>query len=49
MMGILRMLNDGETIRVNIAIEPMKRSNWVDIAKDEYKQYESGKIVNMAV
>lgn len=46
MMGILRMLNDGETIRVNIAIEPMKRSNWVDIAKDEYKQYESGKIVN---
>ncbi len=46
MMGILRTLNDGETIRVNITIEPMKRSNWVDIAKDEYKQYESGKIVN---
>ena len=46
MMGILKMLSDNETVRVNIAIEPTKRSNWVDIAKDEYKQYESGKIVN---
>ena len=46
MMGILKMLNDNETVRLNIAIEPIKRSNWVDIAKDEYKQYESGKIVN---
>ena len=46
MMGILKMLSDDETIRVNIAIEPTKRSNWVDISKDEYKQYENGKIVN---
>ena len=46
MMGILKMLSDNETVRVNIAIEPTKRSNWVEIAKDEYKQYESGKIVN---
>ena len=46
MMGILKMLGDDETIRVNIAIEPTKRSNWVDISKDEYKQYENGKIVN---
>lgn len=46
MMGILKMLNEEETVRINIAIEPTKRSNWVDIAKDEYKQYESGKIVN---
>lgn len=46
MMGILNMLNEEETVRINIAIEPTKRSNWVDIAKDEYKQYESGKIVN---
>ena len=45
-MGILKMLGDDETIRVNIAIEPTKRSNWVDISKDEYKQYENGKIVN---
>ena len=43
---ILKMLNEEETVRINIAIEPTKRSNWVDIAKDEYKQYESGKIVN---
>ena len=46
MMGILKMLNDNETIRINIAIEPTKRVNWIDIAKDEYKKYESGKIVN---
>lgn len=46
MMGVLKMLNEEETVRINIAIEPTKRSNWVDIAKDEYKQYESGKIVN---
>lgn len=46
MMGILKMLSDNETVRVNIAIEPTKRSNWVDIAQDEYKQYENGKIVN---
>lgn len=46
MMGILKMLKENETVRVNISIEPTKRSNWVDIAKDEYKKYESGKIVN---
>lgn len=47
MMGILDMLDEEtEQIRVNIAIEPTKRMNWIDIAKDEYREYSKGKILD---
>lgn len=46
MMGVLRGLKEGEQIRINIAIEPIKRLNWVSNAKDEIKSYQKGKVVN---
>lgn len=46
MMGILRMLNDGEQVRINVAIEPTSRNNWVSVAKDEFKMYQKGKVRN---
>lgn len=46
MMGILKQLKDDEQIRINIAIEPTKRANWVNIAKDELKSYQKGKMVD---
>lgn len=46
MMGILKMLDDNEQIRVNIAIEPIKRIDWIATAQDEYKEYQRGKILD---
>jgi hypothetical protein len=40
MMGILRSLREDDQIRVCIAIEPIKRTNWVTAAKDELKSYK---------
>lgn len=46
MMGIIKTLKEEEKVKVNIAIEPMKRFNWVQIAQDEFKAYQRGKLVN---
>lgn len=47
MLGILDMLDEEtEQIRVNIAIEPTKRMNWIAVAKDEHKEYSKGKILD---
>ncbi|GAA0076226.1 hypothetical protein UT300005_06040 [Clostridium sp. CTA-5] len=46
MMGILKMLGENEQVRVNIAIEPMKRIDWIAAAQDEYKLYNKGKIAD---
>ncbi len=46
MMGITKLLKEGEQVRVNIAIEPTKRQNWVSVAKDEFKSYKQGKVVD---
>ncbi len=46
MFSVLRGLKDGEQVRVNIVIEPIKRSNWINIAKDEFEAYKSGKVIN---
>lgn len=46
MMGILKMINENEQVRVNIAIEPTKRVNWISIAQDEYKEYLKGKTID---
>lgn len=46
MMGILKMLDDNEQIRINIAIEPIKRVDWIAAAQDEYKEYTRGKIID---
>lgn len=44
MFGIIKMIDENEQVRVNIAIEPQKRINWISIANDEYKEYKRGKI-----
>lgn len=46
MFSVLRSLKHGERVRVNIAIEPIKRSNWINIAKDEFESYKAGKVIN---
>ncbi|MBE6067792.1 MAG: hypothetical protein E7211_08880 [Clostridium lundense] len=44
MMGITKILKEGEQVRINIAIEPTKRQNWVSVASDEFKSYKKGKV-----
>ncbi|MCM0648607.1 hypothetical protein NBE98_09500 [Clostridium swellfunianum] len=46
MMGVLKQLKGDEKIRINIAIEPIKRMNWINTAKDEFESYRRGKIVD---
>lgn len=46
MMGIIKQLKDDERVRINIAIEPVKRLNWIANTKDEFNSYKKGKIVN---
>lgn len=46
MMGVLKQFKDDEKIRINIAIEPTKRMNWINTAKDEFNSYKKGKIVD---
>lgn len=46
MMGILKQLKENEKVRVNIVIEPIKRTNWAANAKDEFASYKRGKVVN---
>ncbi|UYZ39093.1 hypothetical protein OD350_28895 (plasmid) [Clostridium beijerinckii] len=46
MMGITKLLRDSEQVRINIAIEPINRQNWFDVAKDEFKSYKEGRIIN---
>ena len=46
MMGLTRSLNDDEYIRINIAIEPTSRLNWISQAKEETKRFNNGEILN---
>lgn len=46
MMGIVKSLKGSEQVRINIAVEPTSRSNWVSVAKDEFKAYKQGKVVD---
>ncbi|KJS81660.1 MAG: hypothetical protein JM58_16430 [Peptococcaceae bacterium BICA1-8] len=46
MIGVTKNLKDNEKVRASITIEPMKRRNWIAIAKDEYKSFQKGKSIN---
>lgn len=46
MIGATKLLKEGEQVRINIAIEPTNRNNWINIAKDEFKSYKNGAIVD---
>lgn len=42
MLGITKELQEGEKVRVNFSIDPVKRSDWVNRAKDEYSSFSKG-------
>lgn len=46
MIGLIKSLEDDEYVRVNIAIEPTSRLNWISQAKEESKRYENGEVLN---
>lgn len=48
MIGITTELkaDTDEMVRLNFDIEPIKRSNWINKAKDEHNIYKKGKIVD---
>lgn len=46
MLGVTRDLLDGEGVRVSFAFKPLKRRNWSNIAKDEYKRFKKGIVVD---
>lgn len=46
MIGLVKSLEDDEYVRVNIAIEPTSRLNWISQAKEESKRYENGEVLN---
>lgn len=46
MMGVIKLLKEGEQVRINLAIEPIKRQNWINVAKDEFKSYKKGEVIN---
>lgn len=46
MMGLVKSLEDDEYVRINIAIEPTSRLNWISQAKEESKRYENGEVLN---
>lgn len=46
LLSVIRLLNDDEYVRINIAIEPMSRFGWIQQAQDEMKRFDSGEILN---
>lgn len=46
MMSIAKILRDDEYVRVNIAMTPMNRLNWISCAKDEKKKFDNGDILD---
>lgn len=48
-MAITKALNDEERVRISICFEPLKRTNWISKANDEYKQFKNGKRVDREV
>lgn len=48
MIGLVSELKAdcGECVRLNFNVEPIKRSNWINKANDEYNSYKKGKIVD---
>ena len=48
-MSITKALKDDERVRVSICIEPIKRTNWIASANDEFKQFKSGKRMDREV
>ena len=48
-MSITKALNVEERVRISICFEPLKRTNWISKANDEYKQFKNGKRVDREV
>ena len=48
-MSITKALKEDERVRISICIEPIKRTNWIASANDEFKQFKLGKRVDREV
>lgn len=48
-MAIMKALNQNERVRISFCFEPLKRTNWMAKANDEYKQFKSGKRVDREI
>lgn len=46
LLGLTKVLNEGERIRVSVCFEPMKRIDWVERANQDYKAFKKGKQIN---
>lgn len=48
-MAITKALNPDERVRISFCFEPLKRTNWMAKANDEYKQFKNGKRVDREI
>lgn len=46
MMTLVKSLEDEEYVRINIAIEPTSRLNWISQAKEDQERYDKGEILD---
>lgn len=49
LLGVTKVLKDGERVRISICFEPLKRVDWVERAEDDYKAFKKGKRINREV
>ena len=49
LLSMTKALNEKERVRVSICLEPLKRTNWMDKAKAEYKDYKNGKKMDRTI
>ncbi len=49
LMAITKVLNNEERVRISFCFEPLKRTNWISKANDEYKQFKKGKRLDREV
>lgn len=49
LLSMTKALNEKERVRVSICLEPLKRTNWIDKAQAEYKDFKKGKKMDRTV
>ncbi len=49
LLSMTKALNEKERVRVSICLEPLKRTNWLDKAQAEYKDFKKGKKMDRTV
>ena len=49
LLSMTKALTEKERVRVSICLEPLKRTNWIDKAQAEYKDFKKGKKMDRTV